>query len=820
MLLPLASLALAVLPQDFGRLRSLTTEHVRDPVAYDLDNDGDLDLLGDDLDLPLFATRAVGLFNDGTGRFTRGQLGATAKRPDSGQPYLVADFSGDLLPDVLSLPSTGLAPDLIVGIGGGRFAGASAGVAALTGFRRGEVADVDLDGDLDLYGWHEPGAVTDTLFLNDGSGVFSAAPVQPASARADDAVFIDYDGDGDPDLAIEESPDRLLENDGTGVFVSGPTLPSISFFAWPMQVVDWDGDGDLDIMSPRSWFSNEGDGVFIDQGIFLTSSKVLYFFTDFTGDGLPDVLAKPESDPFLEESIGIDGFAGIGGGIASFVSLGELDPLRTELFGLAFGDWDGDGDVDLYLRTSGGSFVAFNRGSGSFEIGLASPEDPSSGLNDVRAVDLDGDGRLDVVGRGRSVSSVAGLDDDTLYWIQSQADSRFAPPEPVPGAGARAKTFALLDLFADGAPDVLSGSNFAGASTHRLFENDGSGSFVDVSQRIVTSLPTQPVSRYGVGDLDQDGLDDVVALFVGTLPSSGAPDEVWRGTSQGGLTAFPAALGAADVGSAVVLSDLDLDGDLDFAALDGFSSRFYTNDGASVFSSGSPAPGFGFGALDDLTQDGFPDYVVYDNQDVVVYANDGSGAFPAPPFASLSNTNGAAGQILLFDVDQDGLRDIVLADGGYWRNLGGGAFNDLTETLPPGATQADRGDFDGDGDEDLWLGSGPRVNWNLKRQLAWRTWPRVGRPLTMDVYGARNTLWGLWASTGLANLPSKFGVFQLDLTQGGRAAIGNFGDARRDTVTFLIPADSSLIGLDVFWQALIGAPYRWSNLEVTRLSDS
>ena len=127
-----------------------------------------------------------------------------------------------------------------------------------------EFGDLDGDDDLDLYGvnWEESLAAADDVTLeNDGTGVFGSRTVVPVSFPGDvEADFIDYDQDGDLDVAIasNDSICRLHRNDLAGswslVHVTGTQMPSVGAPSLDIEAGDLDGDGDTDLFVARDNF--------------------------------------------------------------------------------------------------------------------------------------------------------------------------------------------------------------------------------------------------------------------------------------------------------------------------------------------------------------------------------------------------------------------------------------------------------------------------------------------------------------------------------------------------------------------------------------
>ena len=320
-------------------------------VAWgDYDNDGDLDLY-------LVNNGPNKLFrNDGGGTFvdvTSGPLG------DAGGGFGVAwgdyDNDGDL---DLYVSNDG-ANKLLRNDGGGTFVDATSGPLGNTGSGYCVAwGDYDNYGDLDLYIANELGQAN-KLLRNEGVGTFVDATSGPLgdTGRGIGVAWGDYDNDGDLDLYLANygQANKLFRNQGGGTFVDATTPPlgntgnGVSV-AWG----DYDNDGDLDLYlanngQANKLFRNEGYGTFVDATsgpLGDTGAGFGVAWGDYDNDG--------DLDLYLANYFGQANklFRNDGGGTFVDATSGPLGDTGDGS-GVAWGDFDNDGDLDLYLSNNG-----------------------------------------------------------------------------------------------------------------------------------------------------------------------------------------------------------------------------------------------------------------------------------------------------------------------------------------------------------------------------------------------------------------------------------------------------------------------------------
>ena len=333
----------------------------------------------------------------------------------------------------------------------------------------GALFDFDNDDDLDLYLVQGNSLSTSTepppknrLYRNDG-GIFVDITV---SANVGDtgyglgAVAADYDGDGNRDLYVTNLGKNVLyRNNGDGTFtdvteqaqVSCPLLSASAAFA------DVDRDGDLDLYvcnyvkyaletdipcyykntlriycGPNEYhgiadvlYRNNGDGTFTDitksAGVYEPTTRGLgVVFTDVNNDGWVDIYVANDMSPntlFMNQGDGTFREEGILRGVAF-----NGDGIANGSMGIDAGDYDNDGDIDLWVSNFSleANCLMQNDGNGYFEdvtfdAHLADPSFYSLGFG-TRFIDFDNDGWLDLlVGNGHIWDNVKQIDAKMSY---------------------------------------------------------------------------------------------------------------------------------------------------------------------------------------------------------------------------------------------------------------------------------------------------------------------------------------------------------------------------------------------------------------------
>jgi hypothetical protein len=835
--LALTALAAALRAQSPSPLYRVLEEHVpydfRPLAASDVDVDGDQDLL----------CREGVLLNDGTGRFV----------PASVSPTLVSvlfyalavakpDLDGDGNDDLL-VKATAAGGSVqwfaYVATPGGL-------VAATTAFPSTAPVhfaplDFDGDGDDDLLVGGAPTALPPDgtqLWENQNGVAFApllgALPSTGAGFVNPYVAVGDFNGDGDVDAFRADAGLGLAHFFlRTGPTFAVSTIPLPGGATWLSGAVagDFDGDGADDVVLHVTSFATTPELSF-DVGLRCVGGTAVaaveasahgaagFAALDLNGDGALDRAFSPAAPVSVAPQPSLEVRSGLPANAAA---------PTTPIFGAHDGpvadfafDADGDGDLDLlctraartprvfYNDGAGGLHEA--RGDASFAVTVyaVAAFGPRPSTSDVVVGDFDGDGDADLA---RFV--VAGCSEAPFAVLRNDGHGRF-PPGAVPTGclGAFPSLGLAADFDADGRDDVfrIAQPSSAIAAFHRSLPGGG---FASAS----VATETGTVSDLVVRDLDGDGDVDAAACFVGA-------DLLVRYLNDGTGTFSRSALGVPTGPTGLRVADLNDDGVPDFVLAT--SVGVVVVDGASSTTSTAVAgPLLERAEAGDLDGDGDADLLV----DGTPYLQGAGGTFAAQtPLASFPVAN--AGPTLpqaLLDVDGDGDLD-ALAYGALWRNVGGQFggpepvpfptvnINQIAQTgFMPFYRAAD---FDRDGDVDLLDPTG-RLLANISRHLSRGAPAAIGRVGTLDVCGPPLQPFALFASANAYPqhplVVPGWGNLFLVPESAVYAGAWNFDANAGFGVPFAVPNVPALVGLDLYWQAILPFAGAFTNVERTRI---
>lgn len=331
----------------------------------DFNNDGYFDILmtGMSDDGPVTEV----FLNDTEGSFFSCNAGLT---PLSNSNVSVCDFNNDNVLDIFvsGLPESGSSTE------SQSLLYKNNGVAVFTlveytfqGVENGssDWSDYDQDGDQDLLLTGNHGNLGHTIiYKNLGNGDFIESYPLLEQLKFGEAIWGDYDNDGDPDILLsgrhknqsgyEQKTTAIYEN------INGDVFEKLNTDLYAMDScnvswADWDADGDLDIIANGSTngpthvvslFQNQGNDVFLNSGAEIVGTIAGDVdWGDYDNDGDLDFLIHGQTS--LNDEVICEIYRNVNFGLFAKDYEINLHPLRNSCS--AWADYDRDGDLDLLI---------------------------------------------------------------------------------------------------------------------------------------------------------------------------------------------------------------------------------------------------------------------------------------------------------------------------------------------------------------------------------------------------------------------------------------------------------------------------------------
>jgi hypothetical protein len=286
------------------------------------------------------------------------------------------------------------------------------------------------------------------------------------------AAFGDMDGDQHPDILIVGGQEiAIYRNNGDGTFsqITSTTGVKLEGHGRAVCLADYDGDGAVDIhvasVGANRLYHSNGDGTFQD----VTES------------------------------------AGVGGDCWSEAA--------------AFGDYDSDGKLDLYIANWSEANVLYrNNGDGTFtDVTEVAGVGHDGSARGIAWLDYNSDGALDIfVANSNRQSNVLYRNNGDGTFTDVTQESGMLEP----GWGEAVVTF---DHDNDGAPDIYLVNSDGG---NRLYENEGDGSFSDISRLAGVGCVGECVDAVSF-DYDGDGDSDIYVARKGDASTLYKNNRIW-----------------------------------------------------------------------------------------------------------------------------------------------------------------------------------------------------------------------------------------------------------------------------------------------------
>ncbi|HLJ48609.1 MAG TPA: FG-GAP-like repeat-containing protein [Bryobacteraceae bacterium] len=634
---------------------------------------------------------------------------------------------------------------------------ATVGTAAQNGTAAALIVSADLNGDgiLDEIVSNLDTEIDISLGNEDGS---LQSPVSyDLRTEVSSIAVADVNGDGKPDVIVTGFGDTtsyvsVLLGNGDGT-LQAPVNLSVGTFPQSVAIGDFNGDGkpDLAVAADDALYLllGNGNGTFHAPVSLLSGTGLSVIAADFNGDGKLDLALGQFAQASGKGTVAVL----MGNGNGTFQNPQSTDAGVGNADFLGFGDFNGDGKLDLAISHVGTASISIRpgNGDGTFRMGNTYSATNNPFYPGFSLLDLDGDGNLDFV--------VNDADTGVILNIFGNGDGTFDAPiyysAPLVNPTA-VSSVAAADFNSDGKPDLATsdGSIWLGNGSGQFtlgsavvpsgtflvagdFNGDGKQDLAtssgvalgngDGSFRNLVHYADSLTAGYIVaGDFNRDGKLDLAvapgnpADLLTTAPSG--PVSILLGNGDGSFH-LSATYNGGSQPYAIAAGDFNGDGKLDLAIAnygaggtlgsDAGGISILLGNGDGTFTAGASFQAGKYPAhlaAADLNGDGRSDLVIATTTNgtsgaIAVFLGNGDGTFRGQPLIPTTTTNFAQ-WVEVFDPNGDGKPDILESENngvvGYFQGNGDGTFQaEISFPAGPNPLQLLRADFNGDGLPDL-----------------------------------------------------------------------------------------------------------------------
>lgn len=654
----------------------------------------------------------------------------------------------------------------------------------------GAVGDIDNDGHHDLLIARFTGA--DDLFRNEGGGIFTRQTGNAAGAPVTDADdttsagWADYDRDGFIDLFAANSmyaspnPNRndcLYRNNGDGSFTRMSTnqvgmLVGDRAATGPCAWADYDNDGwpdlwvgsanaDTSLAGRHYLWRNNGNGTFsrVSAGsLDLNLAKGVGSWGDYDNDGHLDLfLTSWSATDSLHRNLGDGSFSDV----SAAAGLGKT----AKTWGAAWGDYDNDGFLDMFVAAYDPPSVLYrNNGDGTFaSVDVGSPLHDARNAVGVAWADYDNDGFLDLLITREAVAQnlLYHNNGNSNAWIKVKLTGTASNRSAI---GAKVRVQATIRGRTIWQMREITGNSGMDGGSGGLVAHFGLGdaTIVDLVriewpsgnvQEVAGVIPRRMLSLTEPGRITpaRPTASQGGSITLAHLGAASAWQWFHNGTSLAGQTTRYLKLTdlvAANAGRysvVVTLSDGTLQTNFTYLHVDTTFSKITSEPWSTDLGTSSVAVG-------DYDEDGFLDVFLgrYGSGRSAIYHNNQDGTFSSLSDGTFPLPVGWHWFGPCSDFDNDGHLDFFAYNGSaiapdlFYGNGDGTFVKVAFEKVDPWWTMPI--DFDHDGLLDLYFtGWGAGQTNRLYKNLGDRRYQLMTRAEAGDILGLRTSFGGAWA---------------------------------------------------------------------------
>ncbi len=446
-------------------------------------------------------------------------------------------------------------------------------------------------------------------------------------------LLSDMNADGTLDIVLTENETdaiTLLINDGSAGWSSTVKLPKDASILYSVEKVvfaDLNNDGYRDILLKGDKFDNVYASLnmgatmlspLIDTAVLPTQADD-FDAADLDGDGRADLVVTSNTTDTIKVRMGKGD--GSFGSPTSYMAVGAVNSV-----GLA--DVDADGDIDVIASSGANTMVRFNNGNGSF----SSAAIYSGGS--ARTVDINGDGRLDIVGSTTLFNSGNGL------FVPQSMDYM-----PLDGSS-------FGDFTGDGLVDI---ARVYQGYAMQFLRNQGNGLFLRPYSEFSPKFDS--AEHVVFVDLNGDGLVDVATLDV---PTNMVKVHLNAGNGNFAMPVdYPTFI---QYSTSISSSDMNGDGKLDLLVSAQEKLTVHLNLGGGVFAPGVSQICKSCYILSDFNGDGYSDALQLGSYDLAITFGQSDGLLSTTVKTSKLKSSGYKG-LEPVDLNGDGFNDLVVRGG-------------------------------------------------------------------------------------------------------------------------------------------------------------